>query len=255
MCAWSAAISGTFGKHSGSLQLSRNYISFVKKKNTEKVGVVSDASDLTNQVILEIMNLTEMSFSKDKITLRDQNQKLIVFVKRASDIQQVRDILSTAKASRSQTISGLTKTTDTAKPINLELLLKQFPRKSYSPGSLVRTSGSKVTSIQYILNGTCKVFHSVEGKLVELQALESGDLVDVISAFLRVPSQNDVTSGLVGCEILEIPISFLIGFEEREKNKHNEKLSEFYFTLLQLMWNQVIRQEQNQIQQWLSQLV
>lgn len=261
MCTWPAAVPSTFGKQSGSLLLSRNYISFLKKKNTEKTGVVSDASDVPNQVILEIMKLTEMSFFKDKVTLRDHHQKLVVHVKHPKDIQQARDILSTAKASRTESLTLPTSNNpnntntptpdvDTLLSVDITYLLKEFKTKTLRPGDIIRRAGTIAVNVDYVVSGTCKVYHSEDGRLVDLPQLTAGDLLDEIGAFLGVPIANDVTAGENGCEILSIPRKVL---SEMSLNDQSKFLGRVFFTIIQLMWNRVRKQEQNQMAKWRKQ--
>ncbi len=97
--SWPASVKSGFGSDKGHLILSHDYLTFLKKKASEKKGFVADAADYDTSTVL-VKYLQEVSFSKDRVlTLRDKQRTLTVALKNTVSPDSVRDIISTARAS------------------------------------------------------------------------------------------------------------------------------------------------------------
>ena len=95
--SWPCSQKGKLGTSDGQLFLSRNYVAFVKEKNVEPKGVVSDASDAA-KTVLNLKSLVENVHQNGKILLRDrEGSKINISMKKNVNGSFVTHVISTAK--------------------------------------------------------------------------------------------------------------------------------------------------------------
>ena len=264
--SWPCSVKSGFGKSEGELILSKNYISFVKKKVAGRKGVVADASDVPSQTILGLKEIVELTFNGPKVMIRDSSNKINVSLKKSENPNVVRDVLSMArKSSNDQKEQGggnsLTASIDAANAeegktsvLNQEdeaLLLQKFQSVNIQPRVVVQRNGEPVDRIAYILEGTLSVKVINDGKELALNEIVAGETAGDIGVFLQTKSSAELAAGVGGARILEIPKEFLFQGHGKEDVEFRVRL---FFSLMKIMWNRIIRQETNQVKSWVKKM-
>ena len=265
MFSWPCTVKSGFGKSGGELILSKNYISFVKKKVADRKGVVSDASDVPSQTIIALKEIVELTFNGAKVMVRDSSNKINVSLKKSENPEVVKDVLSMAKKSsneikKEQGTQGnsLTASIDAANADQTnvlsqedeKLLLSKFQANKIAPGVVVQKNGEGVERIAYIVNGTLSVKIINEGKEVTLNDIVAGETAGDIGVFLDTKSSAELAAGAGGATILEIPKGFLFASGDGSE----EFRVRLFFSLMKIMWGRIIRQETNQVTSWVEKM-
>mmetsp|Transcript_15606 Transcript_15606/g.24409 ORF Transcript_15606/g.24409 Transcript_15606/m.24409 type:complete len:457 (-) Transcript_15606:108-1478(-) len=255
--AWPCSVKAKVGKSEGQLILSKNYISFVKKKVADRKGVVADASDVPSQTIIALKEIVEISFNGAKIMVRDSTNKINVSLKKGENPDVVKDVIAMAKNSSSgqnkAAQSGSNATETESQTLNKEdqaLLESKFKSVKIKPGEIVQKNGEPVNRIAYVLEGSLSVqVKNSDGKDVKLSDIVVGETAGDIGVFLQTDSSAELSAGESGAKILEIPKDFLFGADDQ-----TEFRVRLYFSLLKLMWNRIIRQETNQVKTFVKRM-
>ena len=310
--AWPSSTKGVFGKNEGLLVLSRDYLSFLKKKIVEQKGVVCEATENDSQHILELFQLKELIVSHNKLTISDGQKKVALYFKKSVSPEDVRGVIVTARNSlfipspvvggnlldrsisseqlfqlnrglrycsrckqtfctlcqcqreiknscseeREHILTNMAKQdikrcsrcsnegTHVLLAEDLQVLLQTFSSVSFSEGETVQAINSEVKRIGYVLKGKILVFVRREDQKIELSPVIEGEIIGEIGAILKTYSSAQLVAGEGGCWLLEIPVDFL--FDEQDPNFKIR----VYISLIQLMWERIIRQESVQIKNW-----
>eukprot|EP00009_Paramoeba_aestuarina_P002782 CAMPEP_0201522014 /NCGR_PEP_ID=MMETSP0161_2-20130828/16407_1 /ASSEMBLY_ACC=CAM_ASM_000251 /TAXON_ID=180227 /ORGANISM="Neoparamoeba aestuarina, Strain SoJaBio B1-5/56/2" /LENGTH=418 /DNA_ID=CAMNT_0047920763 /DNA_START=8 /DNA_END=1264 /DNA_ORIENTATION=- len=247
--SWPGTVKSGFGKAEGQLILSKSYVAFVKKKVGDKEGVVHDAGE--EKYVVSLKSLQELSFMGQKVTVKDEKTKITCTVKDEISGDAVRDVISMAKNSCEKGTKVPEKGSDKRKGIaekDLVSLKEKFDVVKYNAGQIVQKTGTKVDRIGYVLEGTVAVkVTKPDGKELILNDVQPGETIGDIGAFTNNPSSADLMGGKNGCSLLEIPLSFLFA------NSNFQFRVRIFFSLICLMWDRIISQEERQVKNWLEQ--
>eukprot|EP00009_Paramoeba_aestuarina_P016247 CAMPEP_0201540406 /NCGR_PEP_ID=MMETSP0161_2-20130828/70926_1 /ASSEMBLY_ACC=CAM_ASM_000251 /TAXON_ID=180227 /ORGANISM="Neoparamoeba aestuarina, Strain SoJaBio B1-5/56/2" /LENGTH=246 /DNA_ID=CAMNT_0047947873 /DNA_START=1325 /DNA_END=2061 /DNA_ORIENTATION=- len=139
--------------------------------------------------------------------------------------------------------------TKTLSEQDIEMLLSHFPTKTYAPEELIQEKGTEINRIGFVLKGSLKVTVEHDGNPLNLPDVQQGEIVGEIGAILHTLCSADLAAGKEGCTLIVVPSEFLFDVETNSSFRVR-----VYFSLLKLMWQRIIRQEKEQVQEWMKKL-
>jgi len=135
-------------------------------------------------------------------------------------------------------------------PSDLQSLLDKFQTQFYSENTIIQKVGTNVERIGYILDGSVSVKVINEaGEELKLNDVVSGETIGDIGVFMGTNSSAELSAGVGGCNLLNIPKCYLVDESESDFR------ARVCFSLIQLMWDRITRQETVQLEIWTKKML